>query len=123
MAAARERRQGRSDLAARVLSAIPAIVFAVLIVAQGGLVFALGILLLGIVAVGELYTMMGRVRPVRLAGMLTLAGMVLAALYGEPRHVLMVLVGAFPVAFFLSFLRPRFEHVSWSIAATLFGAS
>ena len=115
-----ERRQ-RSDTSARILSAVPAIVFAIAIVYYGGLVFALGVLLLAIVALGELYTMMARVRPVNLAGMLAVAGMVLAALYGEPRHVLMVLVAAFPVAFYLSFLRPRRQNVSWALAVTFFG--
>ena len=36
------RRNQRSDLGARVLAAIPAIVFAIFIVDEGGLVFALG---------------------------------------------------------------------------------
>jgi phosphatidate cytidylyltransferase len=111
----------RSDLGARIAVALPAIVFAIFIVVQGGLVFALGALLLGIVALGELYTLTARVRPVNLAGMLAVAGMVLAALYGEPRHVLMVLVGAFPLVFALSFLRTRREHVSWAFAVTFFG--
>jgi phosphatidate cytidylyltransferase len=110
-----------SDLGARVLTAIPAIAFAIFIIAEGGLVFALGLLLLAILALGELYTLMARVRPARLAGMLTVAGMVLAAFYGEPRHVLIVLVAAFPVTFLLTLLRPRREHASWAIAATLFG--
>jgi phosphatidate cytidylyltransferase len=116
-----ERPRERSDLGARVLSALPAIAFAIAIVYYGGLVFALGVLVLAIVALGELYTMMARVRPVNLAGFLAVTGMVLAALYGEPRHVVMVLVGAFPVAFYLSFLRPRREHVSWALAVTFFG--
>ena len=116
-----EPRRERSDTPARVLSAVPAIVFAIAIVYYGGLVFALGVMFLGIVALGELYTMMARVRPVNLAGMLAVAGMVLAALYGEPRHVVMVLAAAFPVAFYLSFLRPRREHVSWALAVTFFG--
>ena len=102
--------------------AIPAIAYAIFIVTQGGAVFALGIYVLGVVALGELYTLMGRVRPAALAGFLTLAGMVAAALYGGPRQVLMVLAAAFPVTFFLALLRPRREHISWAIAATLFGA-
>jgi phosphatidate cytidylyltransferase len=73
------------------------------------------------VAMGELYSLMGRVRPPALAGFLTLVAMLGAALYGEPRHVIMVLAGSFPVTFFLAVLRPRREHVSWAIAATLFG--
>jgi phosphatidate cytidylyltransferase len=116
------RRGGGTDLGARVLAAIPAIAFAIFIVVQGGLVFAVGILVLGVVALGELYTLMARVRPVNIAGFLALAAMVAAALYGEPRHVLMVMAASFLVVFYLSFFRPRREHVSWAIAATLFGA-
>ena len=116
-----EPRRERSDLPARIGFALPAIAFAILIVYYGGLVFALGLLALAIVALGELYTMMARVRPVNLAGMLAVAGMVLAALYGEPRHVIMVLAGAFPLAFYLSFLRPRRQNVSWALAVTFFG--
>jgi phosphatidate cytidylyltransferase len=118
---ARSRRRQAGDLLARVLVAIPAIVFAIVIVEEGGLVFALGLVLLGILALGELYTLMARVRPVNLAGFLTLAGMVLAANYGGPLQVLMALVAAFPVVFCLSFLRPRRAHVSWAMAATFFG--
>jgi phosphatidate cytidylyltransferase len=114
-------RRGSSDLPARVAVAIVAVPVAVLLVVQGGEVFALGLAVLGMVALGELYTLMGRVRPPALAGFLTLVALLVAALYGEPRHVIMVLVTAFPVVFFLALLRPRREHVSWAIAATLFG--
>jgi phosphatidate cytidylyltransferase len=117
----RERTRRRSDLAPRVLIAIPAIAYAIFIVVQGGAVFALGIYVLGVIALGELYTLMGRVRPAALAGFLTLAAMIAAALYGEQRHVLMVLAASIPVTFFLALLRPRREHISWAMAATLFG--
>jgi len=124
MAARREGRapqRGQSDTGARILAAIPAIGFALFIVLSGGLVFAAGLVLLGVVALSELYRLMERVRPVNLGGILALIGMVLAAHWGQPKHVLMVLVGAFPVIFYLSFLRPRRPNVSWAIAATLFG--
>jgi phosphatidate cytidylyltransferase len=116
----RERRAG-SDLAPRIVVAIPAIIFALIIVHSGGEVFAAGIFALGVVAMGELYTLMGRVRPPAIAGFLTLAAMLIAALYGEPRHVIMVLAASFPVTFFLSTLRPRREHVSWAIAVIYLG--
>jgi phosphatidate cytidylyltransferase len=119
VAARRER--GGSDLAPRVVIAIPAIVFALVIVNQGGLVFTIGIGALGIVAMGELYSLMGRVQPPALAGFLTLAAMLGAALYGEPRHVIMVLAASFPVTFFFATLRPRREHVSWAIAVVYLG--
>ncbi|HEV7362963.1 MAG TPA: hypothetical protein VGN71_01140, partial [Solirubrobacteraceae bacterium] len=45
----RSRRNRGSDLGARVLAAIPAILFAIFIVVQGGLIFALGVGALGVV--------------------------------------------------------------------------
>ena len=117
----REQRRGASDLAARVIVAIPAAVFAVVIVTQGGEVFAVALLALGVIALGELYGLMGRVQPASLAGFITFAGMLAAALYGEPKQVVMVLVAGFPVTFLLALGRPRREHVSWAIAATMFG--
>jgi phosphatidate cytidylyltransferase len=113
--------RGASDLGPRLLVAIPAIAFAIFIVTRGGEVFAAGLLALGVVALGELYTLMGRVKPASLAGFLTLAALLAAALYGEPKNVVMVLVAAFPVTFLLALARPRREHVSWAIAATMFG--
>jgi phosphatidate cytidylyltransferase len=114
-------RDGGSDLAARVLVALILAPIAILLVWQGGEVFALGLVVLGVIALGELYTLMERVRPPALAGFLTLVALLAAALYGEPRHVLMVLVAAFPVTFFLALARPRRANVSWAIAVTLFG--
>jgi phosphatidate cytidylyltransferase len=104
-----------------VLAAIPLIVFAIVIVGYGGIVWTAGLFVLGVLALTELYTLMERVRPVNIAGFITLAALLVAALYGEPRHVLMVLVASFPVVFFFAFFRPRRPHVSWAIAATLFG--
>jgi phosphatidate cytidylyltransferase len=114
-------RRGGSDLAARVLVALIAIPIAILLVWQGGEVLALGLAVLGVIALGELYTLMERVRPPALAGFLTLVALLAAALYGEQRHVLMVLAAAFPVTFFLALARPRRANVSWAIAVTLFG--
>ena len=114
-------RGDRSDLGPRVLAAIPAIAFAIFIVVQGELVFAIGLIVLGIVALTELYTLMARVRPINIAGFLGLIAIVLAAHFGEARHVLIVLVCLFPVTFFFAFLRPRMQNVSWAIAATVFG--
>jgi phosphatidate cytidylyltransferase len=110
-----------SDLAARVVVALILIPIAIVLVWQGGEVFALGLLVLGVIALGELYTLMERVRPPALAGFLTLAALLAAALYGEPRHVIMVLVAAFPVTFLLALARPRRANVSWAIAVTMFG--
>jgi phosphatidate cytidylyltransferase len=117
MAARRE----RSDLAARVLAAIPAIAFAVFIVVEGELFLAGGLILLSVVALSELYTLMRRVRPIDIAGFLSVIGLILAAHYGAQRHVVIVLVCAFPVTLLFTFLRARMENVAWAVAATLFG--
>ena len=61
--APRERpRSQRSELAGRILVAIPAALFAIFIVVQGGLVFALGLIALGMLALNELYGLMRRAR-------------------------------------------------------------
>jgi phosphatidate cytidylyltransferase len=114
-------RRGGSDLAARLLVALIAIPIAIVLVWQGGEVLALGLAVLGVIALGELYTLMERVRPPALAGFLTLVALLAAALYGEQRHVLMILAAAFPVTFFLALARPRRANVSWAIAVTMFG--
>jgi phosphatidate cytidylyltransferase len=104
-----------------VRAAIPAVAFAVTIVALGGGWFMLGLFLLGVVAMHELYGLMRRGRPVDLAGFLALAGMLIAAHYGGRAAILVALVAAFPVVFVLAVLRPRREHVAWGVAATMFG--
>jgi len=120
MAARRERRQ-RSDLGARVLAAIPAIAFAIVIIIEGEWVFAIGVLLLGLLALGELSAMFSRVRPPMLAGMLAVAAMVVVAQqYGGLKQVGAALAASFPVAFFLALLRPRRDNVSWALAVTYF---
>ncbi len=121
MAARNAPRRGGSDLGARVLVALIAAPIAIVCVWKGNELFALLLAVLGVIALGELYTLMGRVRPPALAGFLTLIALLVAAEYGEQRHVVMVLVAAFPVTFFLALVRPRRANVSWAIAATLFG--
>jgi phosphatidate cytidylyltransferase len=103
----RSRRRPRSDLRARTLAAVPAIAVALFLVIEGGPVFALGLFALGCVCMHELYAMYERARPVRLAGFLALAGLLLAALYGNQFQVLLVAVAALPVLFALTLLQPR----------------
>ncbi len=88
---------------------------------RGGLVFALGLIALGIVALGELYRMMRRSRPIDLAGYISLVALVLVALYKERADVLIPLVAAFPLVFALALTRARLDNLAWGMAATLFG--
>jgi len=103
----RRRRKPRSELGSRVLVAIPAIAFALFLVLEGGVVFALGMLALGGVCLHEFYGMYERARPARLAGFAALAGLLAAALYGSQFQVLLVAVIALPVSFGLTLAQPR----------------
>jgi len=103
----REPRNRGSEVSARVLAAVPAIAFALFLVIEGGLVYALGLFLLGCVCLHELYGMYARARPVRLAGYLALAGLLAAALYGNQFQILLVLAVTLPLLFALTLLQRR----------------
>jgi phosphatidate cytidylyltransferase len=89
------------------LAAVPAIAVALFLVIEGGVIFALGMLVLGAVCMHELYSMYERARPVRLGGLLALAGLLAAALYGSQVQVLLVAVIALPLVFGLTLAQPR----------------
>jgi phosphatidate cytidylyltransferase len=110
-----------SDLRARVIAAVPAIAFAIFIIWRGGLVFALGVILLGLVCLHELYGLFDRVHPIRLAGFLGLIGLSLAALYGAQFQVLLVAVAFVPVLFALAVAAPIRPHPTLGMAVTLLG--
>jgi phosphatidate cytidylyltransferase len=115
----RRRDERRSDLGRRILWAIPLIAFAIFIVVEGGLIFTLGVLVVGIACMGELFEMLEPVRPVKLAGFLGLIGLGFAALYGTAYNVLLVVVAVLPVLFFLTVARPQRQRRTLSMATTL----
>lgn len=119
--ARRERSRGGSDLGARVIVAIPAIAFAVTIIALGGIWFALALLALAIVCLGELFDLYARDEPVRLAGFVGLAGVILAAYLGDVMHVLLAFVAFFAVLFAVTLAQQRAGTVG--MALTAFGVA
>jgi phosphatidate cytidylyltransferase len=118
MSARRGRRRGGSDLGLRILAAIPAIAYAIVIIVAGGWVFAAGIVLLGFVCLHELFRMYEPVRPVRLAGFLALIGLATGAMEGD-RQVLLALVAFVPVLFLLGAALPREGGPSLTAAMSL----
>ena len=90
---------GGSDIGSRILFALPLIALALFLVIEGGTVFALGVFALGCVCMHELYGIYGRARPVRLAGFVVLAGLIVAALHGSQARVLLAASAALPVLF------------------------
>jgi len=117
------RRNAGSDLLARIVSALPAIAFAILIVALGDTAFTAGVILLGLACLHELFRMYEATRPVKLAGFLGLVGLAVAADLGGVSQVLLVLAAAFPLVFLVSLLMPerRDATVTEGWAITLLG--
>ena len=113
------RRNQSSDLAARVAAAIPAIAFAVAIVVAGEWWFAAGLFLLGIVCLHEAFLMLRAANPVRLAGFLGLAGMLVAAQLGGPDAVLGALAATVPLIFVIGLAQVRAGAPG--MAVTVFG--
>ncbi len=101
------RRNSASDLGARGWVAIPAIADAIAIVAAGGIVFAVGVVLLGMICLHELFRMYEALRPVRLAGFLGLIGLAAAAHFGGEHQVLIATVAFFPLLFLLALSLPE----------------
>jgi phosphatidate cytidylyltransferase len=117
------RRPRGSETGARVWVAIPAIAYAIAIVALGGPWFAAGVFLVGVIALHELYGLMRAARPIDIAGFIGLAGILAAALYAGRAGILVAFVASLPLVFVVALMRPGRENVSWGIAATLFGLS
>src|SRR3954453_18090464 len=117
----RPRQSGGSHLGRRLPVAIPAIAFAITIIYFGGATFALGALALGLVCIHELFTMLERMRPVRLAGFLGIIGLVVAAGLGDEGSVLLALVAFLPVLYLLTVASPLRERITLSLAATTLG--
>ncbi|HWT23911.1 MAG TPA: phosphatidate cytidylyltransferase [Solirubrobacteraceae bacterium] len=118
------RRNQASDLGARVWIAVPAAVYAIGIIVAGGWVFALGILVLGLVCLHELFRLYEHVRPVKLAGFLGLIGLTAAAHFGGEHEVLIATVAVFPAVFLLGLLMPERDGapLTAGIALTVMGA-
>lgn len=110
----------RSDLAARILAAIPLVVLAAALVYAGGWVFAFGLLILGVIALRELFSMYDRASPAVMGGFLGMAGLLVAARLGDGGSVLLAFVASIPVVFLLGLAQPRRAGVA-GLTVTIFG--
>ena len=105
----------------RIGVALPWIAFALVIVAVGGLPFALAMIGLSVVGLSELFRMTRRYRPLVLVAFGTAAAMVLSAYYGSQFQIVLVVAASFPVLFGVAAARDSRERVTDSIAITLLG--
>jgi phosphatidate cytidylyltransferase len=109
-------------MASRFLFALPLIALALFLVIAGGAIFTAGLFVLGCICMHELYGMYeraGRAGPVRLAGFVALAGLLVAALYGDQSQVLLAASASLAVLFGLT-LAQRHPSVG-GMALTLLG--
>ena len=116
------RRREGSDLGARIVAAIPALVFAGVIVGYGDWVLVAGLALLGAVCLHELFDMFAFTHPSRLAGFLGLAGLLVAAQAGGRTTVLLAFVACVPVVFLLCLAQPRHSGMP-GVSVTMLGLS
>jgi phosphatidate cytidylyltransferase len=114
-------RGGGSEMTARIIVAIPAIAFAITIIVAGGIWFTLGLLVLAIICLGELFDLFPDVEPVRLAGFIGVAGVMGAAYAGDDMHVLLAFVAFFPVLFAVTLAQQRAGTLG--MALTAFGVA
>jgi phosphatidate cytidylyltransferase len=112
-----------ADLRGRIVAGVPAVVFAIFIVIQGGWWFAAGALLLGLACLHELFELFADARPARLAGFLALIGLVVAAMEGDFMHIALVLVCLFPVLFLLTVAGPSAEGGTFGMAVVVLGVT
>lgn len=110
----------RSDLAARILAAIPLVVIAAGLVYAGGWVFVAGLFVLGVIALRELFTMYERAVPAILGGFVGMAGLLVAAHVGDGGSVLLAFVASIPVVFLLGLAQPQRVGVA-GVTVTIFG--
>jgi phosphatidate cytidylyltransferase len=99
---ARRARGGGSDLGARIVVAVPALAVALTMVALGGTVFAVGVGVLGLICLHELFSMFERARPARLAGFAGFIGLLVAASLGDRETILLAFLACIPLVFIVT---------------------
>jgi phosphatidate cytidylyltransferase len=115
-------RRGRhSETIARVLWAVPWIVFAITIIVVGGLTFAGAMLAFSWIGLSELFRMTGSYRPLQVVAFAASAGMIAAAYYGDHFQIVLAGAAAFPVMFLVAAARGTIEGATRSMAMTAFG--
>jgi phosphatidate cytidylyltransferase len=115
------RRRGGGETAKRVLVALPWIVFAIAITVAGGVVFALAMVAIGVVALREYAAMAARYRPLLIPAYVAVAALVAAAYLGTAFNILYVIAATFPLLFaFAADARHR-DGATVTLGVTLLG--
>ncbi len=117
----RKRSRWRGETMRRILWAIPWAIFAIVIIAVGGPLFAAAMVGFSFIGLREFFTMTERAKPFIQPAYLAAAAMVLAAYFGGPFQVLLAGLCGIPVLFLFAASRGRLENITYSIAITVLG--
>jgi phosphatidate cytidylyltransferase len=112
-----------SETTARVVVAIPWVIFAIVIVGVGGELFMGALVVLTILGLREFFRMAEPERPFLLPAYAVGAGMVIAAHYGSAFQIVLVFAAIFPLAFVFAAVRRSHEAITTSIAFTILGVA
>ena len=115
------RTRRRGETLKRVVVAIPWILFAIAIAIAGGIYFAVAMILIGTLCLREFIAITEALRPIQRAAYLVVPGLVLAAYFGTPFNVLLVLAASFPVIFAFGVDRKHRDGIVGSMGVTLLG--
>ncbi|MGD9572695.1 MAG: phosphatidate cytidylyltransferase [Thermoleophilia bacterium] len=114
---------GGTALTSRLLVAIPGIIVAVVVVAVGGVVFALAMAVVAALALYELYSLTAAARPLRWAGFLGALLVIASAwAFDDPEHGMLLGLGAsLGLVAVAALILPRREEITTRVATTLLG--
>jgi phosphatidate cytidylyltransferase len=112
---------GGGETAKRILVALPWIAFAIAITIAGGIVFAIAMIAIGVVCLGEFIAMTKGQRTMPIPAYLAVAALIVAAHFGTAFNILLIIAAAFPVLFAFVTRDPDREGVTVSISVTLLG--
>jgi phosphatidate cytidylyltransferase len=116
------RRRGlNGETAKRVLVALPWIVFAIAITVAGGIVFALAMVAIGVVALREYVALTEDSRPLAIPAYIAVVALIAAAHFGTAFNVLLILAASFPLLFAFAVNARQRDGVTISISVTLMG--
>jgi phosphatidate cytidylyltransferase len=115
----RRRRSLSGETAKRVLVALPWIVFAIAITVAGGVVFALAMVAIGVVALREFDAIATRYRPLVIPAYVSVAALIAAAHLGTAFNILYVLAAVFPLLFAFAAKARHQDGATVSIGMTL----
>jgi phosphatidate cytidylyltransferase len=116
--------QGRrraSETLSRVVWVLPWIVFVVIVIAVGGLLFAAAMAAFACIGLAELFRMSSAAHPFRIVAFAAAIALAASAYYGSQYQMVLVIAATFPAMFIGAVTRQDRDGVTTSLAYTTLG--